>query len=689
MNSFDTALAALETAVLASPPPGFGDWRRLFGHDAAEPARLFALHCLVSLAARVAVAAALPTLKPRLGESGRLGWLHDDAAFASAGLAGFPGATPFDGLALAEAPLALVLEELISRLAQAPPEPGLYQRLVPPSLRHALGEVYTPPRLAAHALDRIAWQPEHELLDPTCGSGVFLVEALRRRLAAGVAPERLLTGLYGLDINPLAVLTAKAALALVLAPVLIPSRPLAPPVWQGSVFDHSLPVTIRRVGWIVGNPPWLKGSRLPPEQALALKPLCRSLGLTGDDRYVGGIEIDVAAVVTYAAMARWLKPGGRLAFYLTASLLSSAAGQGFRRLTLPEPLGQCQVLAVEDFKDQDCFDNVSVHPVLLMLAAAGEPTRWPVPYRVHERGGGVREWLAAPMPGAADGPWLKGDGAQHALWRQLFDASAPAAYRARKGVTTDRNGIYFVTVLNAGGGSIRIRNEPDLGRSSDLPRVEAEIEDTHLFPLLRGRGLRAFHIGPDPALRVILPQRAMHGDPALPQTCPRTFSYFQGFEPELRRRASFRRYQARQPYWSVWSTGPYSFAPWKVLWREISSRFAAAYLGPVVDPVLGPKVAIPDHKLYFVPVLTEEEAAYLTGLLNAGVVVEAVTSYAAALGLGASVVETLRIPRFDAAAPRHRELSALARAITGRGGVLAAGEAEALNRLALALIAGL
>ena len=125
-----------------------------------------------------------------------------------------------------------------------------------------------------------------------------------------------------------------------------------------------------------------------------------------------------------------------------------------------------------------------------------------------------------------------------------------------------------------------------------------------------------------------------------------------------------------------------------MLWREISSRFAAAYIGPQEDPVLGPKVAIPDHKLYFVPVSTEEEAAYLTGLLNAETVTEAISSYAATLGLGAGVVETLRLPRFDAGNHSHREVAALARAITARGGAIAAGETETLDRLALALIAG-
>ena len=690
MSHLEAALAALTAAVRADEPPGFAEWRRLFAHGAPDPARLFALHTLVALAARVAVAVALPVLGARLAQPSRLGWLHEDAAFAAAGLAGFPGPGPFGAIATAPPPLAEELEALVSTLAATPPPPDLYQSLVPPALRHALGEVYTPPRLAAHALDRLGWLPENELLDPTCGSGVFLVEALRRWMAAGLPRDRLLAGLYGLDINPLAVLTAKSALAVMLAPALDPAAPpVTLPVWRGSLFDPSLAAPIPRVRFIAGNPPWLKASRLPAGEAEALKPLCRSLGLTGDDRYVGGIEIDLSALATHAAVARWLKPGGRLGFYLTASLFSTAAGQGFRRFAPPGPQGPCRVLAVEDFKAQAPFEGVSVHPALLLLEAGGEPTRWPVPYRIHQSDGTVREKLAAPLPGAGDGPWLKGSGEQHALWRTLFDGTAPAAYRARKGVTTDRNGIYFVNVTRTDTELIRISNNPDIGRSPSLLRRETEIEPTHLYPLLRGRGLRRFHIAPDPELRLLLPQRGMHGDPALPQDCPRTFAYFQAFEAELRRRASFRRYQAKQPYWSAWSTGPYSFSPWKVLWREISSRFAAAYIGPQEDPVLGPKVAIPDHKLYFVPVSTEEEAAYLTGLLNAETVTEAISSYAATLGLGAGVVETLRLPRFDAGNHSHREVAALARAITARGGAIAAGETETLDRLALALIAGL
>jgi type I restriction-modification system DNA methylase subunit len=65
-----------------------------------------------------------------------------------------------------------------------------YQDLVPETLRKSLGEFYTPDWLVQFVLDKAA--PENWLtcrvLDPTCGSGSFLLEVVRRkREAAGRA----------------------------------------------------------------------------------------------------------------------------------------------------------------------------------------------------------------------------------------------------------------------------------------------------------------------------------------------------------------------------------------------------------------------------------------------------------------------------------------------------------------------
>lgn len=99
----------------------------------------------------------------------------------------------------------------------------LYQQLFPKSVRHDLGEYYTPDWLAEHVLNKVSYDgnPETRLLDPACGSGTFLVLALNRALDYfSEHREELMIGdaellkliqanIVGFDLNPLAVMTAR------------------------------------------------------------------------------------------------------------------------------------------------------------------------------------------------------------------------------------------------------------------------------------------------------------------------------------------------------------------------------------------------------------------------------------------------------------------------------------------------
>jgi hypothetical protein len=368
----------------------------------------------------------------------------------------------------------------------------------------------------------------------------------------------------------------------------------------------------------------VRWSALPPAYAARVK----ALGAVGRDRWVGGIEPDVATVITQHAVRSLLAPGGTLAFVITGSVFSNESSEHFRRFE------GAKVLLVEDYAALRPFAEAT-HPTLLVLRR-GEPTSYPVPYLVHRRDR-VERLLAAPVPGTEAGPWLKGTREQHAVWRRIFGRGA---YRARKGVTTDLNGAFFVRA-EIRGRTATIRNDPALGRKR-LPQVTAEVEAEHVFPLLRGRDLQT-----GPSLHVLVPQRGMHGDPDLATTAPLTHAYLERFRPALERRSSLRRYQAGKPYWSLWNVGPYTFSPHKVVWREISGRFQAAYVGP--------EVVVCDHKLYFVSCDSEAEGRYLANVLNAPTVAGAISAYASQLSLGASVVEYLAIPRYDA--ERHREIA--------------------------------
>ena len=99
----------------------------------------------------------------------------------------------------------------------------LYQQLFPKSVRHDLGEYYTPDWLAELVLDELGYDgnPDQRLLDPACGSGTFLVMALNRvqtwyaahRHECGFGEDALLRkilhNVIGFDLNPLAVMAAR------------------------------------------------------------------------------------------------------------------------------------------------------------------------------------------------------------------------------------------------------------------------------------------------------------------------------------------------------------------------------------------------------------------------------------------------------------------------------------------------
>jgi len=100
----------------------------------------------------------------------------------------------------------------------------LYQNYFSPEIRKALGEFYTPPSISRYIIDSIDYSNNvgnKRLIDDSCGSGTFLVEALNRykdEIASGSTPvdwgEELKnlcekSRIVGLDIHPFAVVLAQ------------------------------------------------------------------------------------------------------------------------------------------------------------------------------------------------------------------------------------------------------------------------------------------------------------------------------------------------------------------------------------------------------------------------------------------------------------------------------------------------
>lgn len=95
----------------------------------------------------------------------------------------------------------------------------IYMDLIPKELRHIMGEYFSPDWIVEHVLDMVGFTGDDinkTLIDPTCGSGPFITQALKRIINKKNGKltwedVKLLTqNINGFDINPISVVAAKA-----------------------------------------------------------------------------------------------------------------------------------------------------------------------------------------------------------------------------------------------------------------------------------------------------------------------------------------------------------------------------------------------------------------------------------------------------------------------------------------------
>ena len=105
----------------------------------------------------------------------------------------------------------------------------LYETVISPEVRRQLGEYYTPDWLARVMVRELVTDPlDQRVLDPACGSGTFVAEAVTHFIAAanesGLHPKQVLdklrTAVTGIDVHPVSVHLARAAWTLAARPAI-------------------------------------------------------------------------------------------------------------------------------------------------------------------------------------------------------------------------------------------------------------------------------------------------------------------------------------------------------------------------------------------------------------------------------------------------------------------------------------
>jgi predicted RNA methylase len=501
----------------------------------------------------------------------------------------------------------------------------LYQQLFPHSIRFARGEFFTPQALANEIVTelKILQKPDvfPHIVDPACGTGVFLVACYREVLESSLSDQQknaCLRRIVGFDINPFSVELARVNLLLLLSNTALwkdPS-PINVQVMNTLKELHAIEQTSGEpFDILIGNPPWGSLARLTdPDLRAQMVAVAKRLDIQAPIQ----ANNELAAIFMDLCVEKLLWSKGRVAMVLPRTILESSSLDKWRVL---RPYQEIEFLFIDEsvfpipgvvfFARKASLEKTSVEKYRISVAklkwkrkgASGQiieksNPEWWVPYHIdwdkslgHIRR--VRKWV----PEASLSTPVKRSG--------YYDL-------AEKGANIGP--ITFISVIPTE--SLEqdlVEFGPDLvgGKApfSTPPYSIATAERRYIFPYVKSKDLIPFSIT---LLRhCFLPVKEIGGhlirDDNLAPFAALHWEFLAHCYANLRPLPPdtdlFSHYLNHKHHFE----SPKMLARFKVVFNEGGQRVKAALLraGELIE-----------HTLVFVPMKSEEEGLYLTGILN-------------------------------------------------------------------------
>ena len=465
------------------------------------------------------------------------------------------------------------------------------------------GRVYTPPSLVRFSLDASGYTPDAEVellpvLDPACGAGVFLEEALRR-LAGRIsslsgdlrfAPtartflDAARRNLVGVDIDAEACALARRSLARTaseLTGLTVSPDYFAENIIQADFLGDELVRSGGRLsilppfGLVVGNPPYVATTRLDDAAKTQYRRVFRTAS--------GRIDLYILFFERGVALLRF---GGRLAFITPDKFLTTQSARPLRRLLREEGA----VIRLARFDSHRVFRAAATVPCVTifersalqadieLLRCVGEE-RDASPVQVLER-------VCVSSSLIAGDNWAAISPKQSDLLTRISAAHPSLRHVSRRvsaGLATGRDRVFVLA-------------------ADENYDVEPEL----LHAALRGRDITAFS-ATDPGLRALIPYRFDTGAPALVdiRDYPGARRYLSQFRADLEQRHCVRTwgkawYDLHDPVPFDLTTQP------KVVVPDVADRNRFAFDGGAFVPL---------HSAYYI-VPKGVDGRYLTSVLN-------------------------------------------------------------------------
>ena len=420
-----------------------------------------------------------------------------------------------------------------------------------------IGEVFTPLKWAKWLINKWdifdAWVDGAHICDPTAGKGAFVLALLdiARRRGVPITSERL---------SRLTLIEMRAVHLAWFRKNTKQEFGIDFPVSQLFCQDVIMEPHAGKYDLLIGNPPWVNFAELPSDYKTLIKPFFLSEGLAPDRQQLllGSSRIDIAALVLKAVLGQLLKKNGVGYFYLPLSLFfGDGAHDGFRNYKANQR--DFAVEAVYEFTSTNVFEGVGTSYGCAKFRCDTRQT-FPVTY-FRELDGKWTEHKAVPLKDSTD-PWRVVQNLKELNTSGTVDLNLSPTQTPRQGVNT------------CGANSVFIFED----KPSYLP-------EAFLYPLATKEIWRQDALIPHKW--ILLPYHRQTGKLLTQHQIEQHASlkeYLREAKETLRsRRGTLLRTAIDKGYWwALLGVGPYSFAPFKVIWEAYGkSRFKPVVLNDI------------------------------------------------------------------------------------------------------------
>ena len=204
----------------------------------------------------------------------------------------------------------------------------LFQMALKPLLRHISGEFFTPPFLVKMMIKE-TYEFGDKVLDPSCGTGNFLIEIVKSILSAKKSEKverKALNDIYGFDINPMSIFLAIINIILLTGNKTdnLNTRFLI----LDSLFDE-INLNDNKFDLIIGNPPWYTFRDISSvKYQNKVKYLAEDLQIKPSPKNV--LNIEISSLFFYKAKKSFMMPNAKIFFVITKGVITGSHASRFR-----------------------------------------------------------------------------------------------------------------------------------------------------------------------------------------------------------------------------------------------------------------------------------------------------------------------------------------------------------------------